>query len=137
MQILDGSLIVSASDLVGHLACAHLTVLERQAAGGLRKRPVRVDPALDVIQARGYEREARFLARQREAGKRVREFSPEPHRTMAALREADTRTLDAMRSGVDVIAQATFFDGRWQGRADFRSEERRVGKECRSRWSPY
>ena len=21
--------------------------------------------------------------------------------------------------------------------ADFRSEERRVGKECRSRWSPY
>jgi len=23
----------------------------------------------------------------------------------------------------------------WQ--ADFRSEERRVGKECRSRWSPY
>ena len=22
-------------------------------------------------------------------------------------------------------------------RAEFRSEERRVGKECRSRWSPY
>jgi uncharacterized protein len=119
LQVVDGSLIVSASDLVGHLACAHLTVLERQAAEGLRKRPVRLDPALDVIQARGYEREAQFLARQREAGKQVREFSPEPHRTMEALREADRRTLDAMRSGVDVIAQATFFDGRWQGRADF------------------
>ena len=24
-----------------------------------------------------------------------------------------------------------------EGRADDRSEERRVGKECRSRWSPY
>ena len=24
-----------------------------------------------------------------------------------------------------------------QGAADIRSEERRVGKECRSRWSPY
>ena len=24
-----------------------------------------------------------------------------------------------------------------QSRADLRSEERRVGKECRSRWSPY
>jgi uncharacterized protein len=119
MQILDGSLILSASDLVGHLACAHLTVLERQAADGLRTRPVRLDPALDVIQARGYEREAQFLARQREAGKQVREFSPEPHRTIEALRQADCLTLEAMRSGVDAIAQATFFDGRWQGRADF------------------
>jgi len=119
MQILDGSLIVSASDLVGHLACAHLTVLERQAAEGLRKRPVRLDPALDVIQARGYEREARFLARQRDAGKQIRQLPPEPHRTMEALREADKLTLEAMRSGVDVIAQAAFFDGRWQGRADF------------------
>ena len=25
----------------------------------------------------------------------------------------------------------------WPGMEDFRSEERRVGKECRSRWSPY
>src|SRR5256885_8349401 len=27
--------------------------------------------------------------------------------------------------------------GRWPGKYDLRSEERRVGKECRSRWSPY
>src|SRR5256885_13117884 len=105
MQILDGTLILSASDLVGHLACAHLTVLERQAAEGLRKRPVRLDPALDVIQARGYEREARFLARQRDAGRQIREFPPELHRTIDALGQADTRTLEAMRSGVDVISQ--------------------------------
>ena len=26
---------------------------------------------------------------------------------------------------------------RWIVRAEVRSEERRVGKECRSRWSPY
>src|SRR3989442_5000709 len=88
MQILDGSLILSASDLVGHLACAHLTVLERQAADGLLTRPVRLDPALDVIQARGYEREAGFLARQRETGKQVCEFSPEPYPTIEALRQA-------------------------------------------------
>ena len=25
----------------------------------------------------------------------------------------------------------------WRGKPVFRSEERRVGKECRSRWSPY
>jgi hypothetical protein len=55
LQVVDGSLIVSASDLVGHLACAHLTVLERQAAEGLCMRPVRLDPALDVPR-RGPER---------------------------------------------------------------------------------
>ena len=27
--------------------------------------------------------------------------------------------------------------GKTSGRGDKRSEERRVGKECRSRWSPY
>ena len=28
-------------------------------------------------------------------------------------------------------------DGRWKAAELLRSEERRVGKECRSRWSPY
>ena len=31
----------------------------------------------------------------------------------------------------------TYFTARGMGRCDGRSEERRVGKECRSRWSPY
>ena len=34
------------------------------------------------------------------------------------------------------IVQAIGIDGEPQP-AGFRSEERRVGKECRSRWSPY
>lgn len=119
MQQLDGHLILSASDLIGHLACEHLTVLERDAAEGRRARPVRLDPALDVLHRRGFERETRFIAAQRAAGRSVIELAPEPGRTIAALREADVRTLEAMRSGAEVIAQAAFFDGRWQGRADF------------------
>src|SRR2546426_9303808 len=31
----------------------------------------------------------------------------------------------------------TFVDGKYRGADLVRSEERRVGKECRSRWSPY
>ena len=35
MQILDGRPVYSATDLVGFLACTHLTDLERAALGGL------------------------------------------------------------------------------------------------------
>src|SRR2546429_8044921 len=31
----------------------------------------------------------------------------------------------------------SIFAPQWTNRTRFRSEERRVGKECRSRWSPY
>src|SRR5437773_8492816 len=107
MQILDGQLILSASDLVGYLACAHLTVLERDAAEGLRPRPVRLDPALDVLAKRGLEREEKFLEEARAAGRRIVEFPGEPLGGIEALLEADRRTLEAMRAGAEVIAQAS------------------------------
>src|SRR3712207_9343955 len=37
----------------------------------------------------------------------------------------------------DAIDLVGFLGQRMQVKVDFRSEERRVGKECRSRWSPY
>src|SRR2546430_5920251 len=36
-----------------------------------------------------------------------------------------------------LAGNAPAYQGRLFGAAAFRSEERRVGKECRSRWSPY
>src|SRR3712207_9128058 len=36
-----------------------------------------------------------------------------------------------------LCVQRTLNKGRWYGFVTGRSEERRVGKECRSRWSPY
>ena len=36
-----------------------------------------------------------------------------------AREEAELATLDAMRRGVEVIYQATFYDGSWIGLADF------------------
>src|SRR2546426_12722027 len=47
---------------------------------------------------------------------------------------------DSGIDGVAAVAEDVEADrgGEGQGRADrVRSEERRVGKECRSRWSPY
>src|ERR1035441_7963034 len=45
--------------------------------------------------------------------------------------------LDAYLCFTYVPGQQTFFDAIYKLRPAHRSEERRVGKECRSRWSPY
>lgn len=115
----DGSLIVSATDLAGYLACEHLATLELEAASGLRQRPVRRDPELDLIQERGEEHEGAVLSRHRGANRRVVDLSELPGKTVADLRTAEQATLEAMRSAADVIYQGTFFDGRWRGHPDF------------------
>ena len=51
----------------------------------------------------------------------------QPHRN--EQKEKDTDTLDNTTIVRNARANTTLFDDR--------SEERRVGKECRSRWSPY
>src|SRR3712207_8200263 len=66
--------------------------------------------------------------------------------TTVALVDDQALVRDGLRlilelAGVDVVGEAA--DGEegvalvLRQRPDVRSEERRVGKECRSRWSPY
>ena len=120
MQLIDGTTIVSATDLVGFLACDHLSTLELGRIQGLWDRPPqREDPEVILLQERGGEHEQAYLQRLRAGGRSVREIATQELRTPAALRAAEAETLAAMRSGVDVIYQATFFDGRWRGHADF------------------
>src|SRR5680860_1490322 len=118
MRLLDGELILSASDLTGFAACGHLTNLELSAARGERERPDREDPLLDVLTGRGGKHEARLLAEQHADGKNVIEIEPDTL-TRAGLEAAATETIDAMRAAADVIFQATFFHGGWVGHADF------------------
>jgi uncharacterized protein len=119
VQVLDGELVLSASDLTGFAACAHLTQLELQAARGERERPDRDDPLLDVLSRLGTAHEtAQLDVLRADTTKTVVEIDYPDH-TRAALHEAQQETVDAMRKGVDVIYQATFFDGRWRGHADF------------------
>ncbi|MBA2557745.1 MAG: recombinase B, partial [Chloroflexi bacterium] len=123
MQTIDGAAVVSASDLVGFLACEHLTNLERAALANLVNRPDRQDAELDMIAKRGTEHELRYLEFLRDAQRRtVSEISSEAGATETrgdGLRRAAAETIDAMRRGDEVIYQATFFDGRWLGFADF------------------
>ncbi len=116
----DGTLIVSATDLVGYLACDHLATLELGRVEGLWEKPIRQDdPTIALIQEKGDLHEATYLAALRAEGLRVVEIETGDLRTPDQLRDAQALTLEAMSDGVDVIFQATFFDGRWRGHADF------------------
>jgi uncharacterized protein len=121
MQLIDGAPAYSATDLVAFLACEHLTNLDLAAAHRLVVKPLRDDPALDLIARRGIAHERRYLQELRGEGLGVHEVARDGSGSDqgAFLRAAAAETRDAMRSGVDVIYQATFFDGRWRGHADF------------------
>lgn len=121
MQTIDGRPVFAATDLVADLACDHLTQLERAALAGLVERPMRDDPELDVIRRRGYEHEARFLSELEAAGRTsvTIELDASIEDRGDQLRAAAARTIEAMARGVEVVYQATFFDGTWRGHADF------------------
>jgi hypothetical protein len=57
-----GHLVLSPTDLVTHLACPHLTTLNRRAAEGYLSRPSAEDPGSDVVRRRGDAHEAAVLA---------------------------------------------------------------------------
>ena len=114
----DGTLALSPSDLTGFSACEHLTQLELSVARGERERAKKDDPMLDVLSRRGGEHETKHVERLIGEGKTVVEIAM-PGNTVAALEQAEAETLAAMQAGADVIYQATFFDGRWRGHADF------------------
>jgi uncharacterized protein len=122
MQLIEGRPVYAASDLVGFLACGHLTDLERAALAGLVSRPMRDDPELDAIVERGYEHERLFRERLVASGRSVTDLDEarrhdEP--LVDSYRRRAARTSEAIRRGDDVIFQACFFDGTWLGFADF------------------
>ena len=48
------------------------------------------------------------------------------------------KSADDAKAGVNACYSFLYKEGTWMRWLSFRrSEERRVGKECRSRWSPY
>ena len=121
MQLIDGRPVYAATDLVGFLACSHRLALERAGLARLVERPVRDDPAIDLIARRGIAHEQRYLADLRAAGRRVVEITGAATFESRGdeLRASAAATLAAMRDGADVVYQATFFDGTWLGFADF------------------
>jgi uncharacterized protein len=113
MRLVDDILRLSATDLANHLGCVHLSGLNLAVAEGRARRPHRNDPIVELLQARGAEHEAAYLAQLRatRAGDIV-EIGENGENGEAA-------TLAAMRAGASVIYQAPLGDEHWYGRADF------------------
>lgn len=113
MRVDKNGVQVSATDLAKHLACRHLTSLDLLAARGEIKRPYWHDPGLAVLEERGLRHEAAYLSHLKNQG----------YDLLLEESELDDdarlqRTLNAVRSGIGVIAQADLKDGCWRGRAD-------------------
>jgi uncharacterized protein len=117
MQLLDDKLILSASDLNNHLACAHLTTLNLARARGELEVELERGADAELLARKGDEYEDRYLASLKDEGKEVVEIAQEDG--SHALLDAARRTEEAMRAGAEVIYQATFLRDGHRGHADF------------------
>lgn len=129
MYEVDRVLVVSPSDLTRFMECRHASWLGQQVAAGALARPEQsVDESLERLFQRGIEHEQAFLQTLRDEGREIVEIPFDRDRGLPGLRAAERATEEAMAAGADVIYQATFFDGRWRGHADFLLKTERPGR---------
>ncbi|HEU0037547.1 MAG TPA: TM0106 family RecB-like putative nuclease [Kofleriaceae bacterium] len=118
MRVVDGMLLLAATDVSNHLACEHLTTLELERAHGRRSAPPSFDPLIEILAERGRVHEADYATYLKARGLRV-------------VSASEASVVELMAAGVDVITQASLARGSWQGRADFLE---RVDRPC-ARWA--
>jgi predicted RecB family nuclease len=113
MQLTNGRLSFSPSDLVGFLACPHLTTLQVAVARGEVEKPYRHNPHADLIRRKGDEHEAAYFTALGGDVVRIGETWE------IGWDQAAEATTQAMHDGARVIYQGTFVNGSWRGLADF------------------
>src|SRR5580704_1682602 len=113
MLMIGDSLHFSASDLVGHLDCHHLTALDAAVARGSLQKPKIWDPVLQTLVERGLAHERQYVETLKQSGVSVAEIAG------GGINATQVdQTSEAMRSGADVIVQGALLQGAWSGRAD-------------------
>lgn len=113
MQRLDGSIHLSASDLVGHLNCHYLTMLDMDVVNGKASKPAAWDPMLEVLAERGARHEQEYVEHLKSGGLSVSVIAG-----VGVDVDAVHRTVEAMKGGSQIIVQAALQMGLWGGRAD-------------------
>src|SRR5688572_12055817 len=115
MKLEETAFRLSATDLANHLACRHLTGLDRGQAEGRWDAPDWFRPEAALLRERGLEHESAYLAHLAASGRTISRAGEgggdeELHGPAWTARE--------MLRGADVIVQPTLAEGRWLGRAD-------------------
>jgi len=113
MQRQGDSLLLSASDLVGHLNCGHLTGLDMAVANGTLAKPATWDPLLELLWERGAQHEQGFVEHLKAQGLAITLIDG-----VGTDDEAIAQTLTAMQAGAPIIVQGAFRVNGWVGRTD-------------------
>jgi len=117
MQLIDGQVVVSATDMNNYLACEHLTALEIRVLRRELERPDDRPPQAALLAKLGDEHEQNYLRELHAGGRQVTTIERDPG--SAGILRAARETEAAMARGDEIIYQATFFDGATVGHADF------------------
>lgn len=113
MKSTDKLIRLSASDLVGHLNCGHLTMCDLNVVNGTASKPKVWDPLLEALWERGKIHEQNYIEYLKKKG-----FDVIKIEGVDITKDAVEQTKQAMKSGASVIAQGAFSEGKWHGRAD-------------------
>lgn len=113
MQKHGDTLLLSASDLVGHLNCGHLTSLDLQVANGTTGKPAQWDPLLDLLRARGAQHEQGFVEHLRAQGHAITTIEG-----VGGDDAAVAQTQAAMLAGDEIIVQGALRAHGFVGRVD-------------------
>src|SRR5438105_11978340 len=111
MQQIGETLRFSASDLVGHVDCHHLTALDAAVARGELEKPRFWDPLLQALFDRGLTHERAYVEHLRQTGREVVEIEGPAGIDQARV----DKTIEAMRAGAAVIVQGAFLREDWAG----------------------
>jgi predicted RecB family nuclease len=104
---------LSASDLVGHLNCRHLTELSKEVVSSSLRPPKFRDPFLELLQERGAIFERSYIQHLSSAGYEIVHIEG-----VGITASQAQRTRAAMNSGAQVIVQAALSQDLWSGRID-------------------
>jgi len=113
MRDLDGRIVLSASDLMRFMGCAHATTLDLAHMRGTGPQPRQDSEDAALLQKQGDAHEAAHLARLKNAGRTVIEIE------RSGLGNNAEATRAALVAGADVVFQGAFLSGSWGGWSDF------------------
>ncbi|MEO3998886.1 TM0106 family RecB-like putative nuclease [Mesorhizobium sp. CAU 1732] len=108
-------IVLSPTDLMRFQGCEHATALDLALVRGDAISPAEESEDALLLQKKGHEHEAAYLASLKAAGRRIATIESDGH----GFDEAAAATVAAMRDGFDVIYQGALRTGRWQGYSDF------------------